>query len=79
MADLEGTAERSTSVGKDLFSGAMGGIAQVMLGMCFLLVFVIFGSKLASNCCFFEVTGVSRASKKGNIDRFQLLRGFDLL
>lgn len=34
MADLEGTDERNASVAKDLFSGAMGGIAQVLLGMC---------------------------------------------
>lgn len=52
MADLEGTDERSASVAKDLFSGAMGGIAQVLLGMCFLLVFVFFSFLLASQLPF---------------------------
>lgn len=61
MADLEGTDERSTSVAKDLFSGAMGGIAQVLLGMCFLLVFVIFVFVLTLYSRFFKLSGVSRA------------------
>lgn len=52
MADLEGTDERSASVAKDLFSGAMGGIAQVLLGMCFLPVSVFFGFVLASQLLF---------------------------
>src|SRR4051794_6134176 len=34
MADLEGTESNSSNVAKDLFAGAMGGIAQVLLGMC---------------------------------------------
>lgn len=73
MADLEGVEDKSASVAKDLFSGAMGGIAQVLLGMCFLLVFVIFGSLVSSQSRFFKVPGVSRALK--NNDSFQSLRG----
>lgn len=72
MADLEGVEDRSASVAKDLFSGAMGGIAQVLLGMCFFLVFVIFGFVLTSHSCFFKVSGVSRASR--NNGSFQSLR-----
>lgn len=52
MADLEGVEDKSGNVAKDLFSGAMGGIAQVLLGMCFFLVFVIFGFVLTSHSCF---------------------------
>lgn len=32
MADLEGVENASVKVGKDLFAGAVGGIAQVLLG-----------------------------------------------
>lgn len=55
MADLEGTDEKSASVAKDLFSGAMGGIAQVLLGMCFLLYYSYWSSLAVSwlrNCDF---------------------------
>lgn len=73
MADLEGTDERSASVAKDLFSGAMGGIAQVLLGMCFLLVFVIFGFVLTSHSRFFKLSDVSRASKNnGSFNRYRV-------
>lgn len=34
MADLEGVENASLNVAKDLFSGAVGGVAQVLLGMC---------------------------------------------
>lgn len=33
MADLEGVENASVKVGKDLFAGAVGGVAQVLLGM----------------------------------------------
>jgi len=32
MADLEGVENASLKVGKDLFAGAVGGIAQVLMG-----------------------------------------------
>jgi hypothetical protein len=35
MADLEGVNLDASNTAKDLFSGAMGGIAQVLLGQYF--------------------------------------------
>lgn len=63
MADLEGTDERNASVAKDLFSGAMGGIAQVLLGMCLFTGIRHLWLRIGFTTSFFEVTGVSRASK----------------
>jgi hypothetical protein len=51
MADLEGMEDKSANVVKDLFAGAMGGIAQVLLGMCHSLL-VDSGFALASRSLF---------------------------
>jgi hypothetical protein len=33
--ELRATAAPQSSVAKDLFAGAVGGVAQVLIGMCF--------------------------------------------
>jgi hypothetical protein len=44
MAEQEAANEASGQLSKDLFSGAMGGIAQVLIGECEMAMFIHKGS-----------------------------------